>query len=82
MASIAVDASLKERLVAYLRDRGYQVDDYGDLGDLDVAAEVAEAVARVSTTGPAGLRHRPRHDHRRQQGPRGPRPATEHISRG
>ena len=46
MASIAVDASLKERLAAYLRDRGYQVDDYGNGGDLDVAAEVTEAVAR------------------------------------
>ena len=46
MASIAVGASLKERMAAYLRERGYQVDDYGNGGDLDVAAEVAEAVAR------------------------------------
>ena len=46
MASIAVDASLKERLAAYLRDRGYQVDDYGNGGALAVAAAVGEAVAR------------------------------------
>jgi hypothetical protein len=46
MASIAVGASVKERLAAYLRDRGYQIEDYGNGGALDVAAEVAEAVAR------------------------------------
>jgi ribose 5-phosphate isomerase B len=54
MASIAVGADdagapLKERLAAYLRQRGFQVADYGNGDGLDypdVAAEVAEAVAR------------------------------------
>ncbi len=54
MATIAVGADdagapLKQHLAAYLQDRGYQVEDYGD-GEgrdyPDVAAEVAEAVAR------------------------------------
>src|SRR4029453_12579748 len=54
MASIAVGADdagapLKERLAAYLRDHGYEIKDFGN-GDgqdyPDVAAEVAEAVAR------------------------------------
>jgi ribose 5-phosphate isomerase B len=54
MALIAVGADdagapLKERLASYLRQRGYQVKDFGN-GDgrdyPDVAAEVAEAVAR------------------------------------
>ena len=42
-------APLKEHLVGYLRQRGYQVRDYGNGDGLDypdVAAEVAEAVAR------------------------------------
>ena len=51
--SIAVGADvagapLKEHLAAYLRQRGYQVRDYGNGDGLDypdVAAEVAEAVA-------------------------------------
>ena len=54
MASIAIGADeagapLKERLAAYLRQRGFQVADYGNGDGLDypdVAAEVAEAVAR------------------------------------
>ena len=54
MAPIAVGADdagapLKERLAAYLRQRGFQVADYGNGDGLDypdVAAEVAEAVAR------------------------------------
>ena len=54
MGSIAVGADdagapLKERLAAYLREHGYEVKDFGN-GDgqdyPDVAAEVAEAVAR------------------------------------
>src|SRR5829696_7657395 len=54
MGSIAIGADdagapLKERLAAYLQDHGYEVKDFGD-GDgvdyPDVAAEVAEAVAR------------------------------------
>ena len=54
MASIAVGADdagapLKQRLAAYLQQRGFQVEDFGN-GDgvdyPDVAAEVAEAVAR------------------------------------
>ena len=54
MATIAVGADdagapLKERLAAYLRQRGFEVTDFGN-GDgrdyPDVAAEVAEAVAR------------------------------------
>ena len=54
MPAIAVGADdagapLKERLAAYLAERGYQVKDFGN-GDgvdyPDVAAEVAEAVAR------------------------------------
>jgi len=54
VASIAIGADdagapLKERLAAYLQDHGYEVKDFGD-GDgvdyPDVAAEVAEAVAR------------------------------------
>jgi ribose 5-phosphate isomerase B len=42
-------APLKEHLASYLRQRGYQVRDYGNGTGLDypdVAAEVAEAVAR------------------------------------
>jgi ribose 5-phosphate isomerase B len=42
-------APLKEHLAGYLRQRGYQVRDYGNGDGLDypdVAAEVAEAVAR------------------------------------
>jgi ribose 5-phosphate isomerase B len=42
-------APLKEHLAAYLRQQGYQVRDYGNGEGLDypdVAAEVAEAVAR------------------------------------
>jgi ribose 5-phosphate isomerase B len=42
-------APLKEHLAGYLRQRGYQVRDYGNGTGLDypdVAAEVAEAVAR------------------------------------
>jgi ribose 5-phosphate isomerase B len=54
MAPIAVAADdagapLKERLAAWLRRNGYQVKDYGNGTDQDypdVAAEVAEAVAR------------------------------------
>ena len=54
MAAIAVGADdagapLKERLAAYLRQRGFQVADYGNGDGLDypdVAAEVAQAVAR------------------------------------
>jgi hypothetical protein len=80
----SADALLKERLAAYLRQEGFQVEDYGNGAGVDypdVAAEVAEAVARGEhDRGPAGLRHRPRHGHRRQQGPRGPRPATEPIT--
>ena len=54
MPTIAVGAddagaALKQHLAAYLQDRGYQVKDFGD-GEgrdyPDVAAEVAEAVAR------------------------------------
>src|SRR4029453_7380002 len=54
MGSIAIGADdagapLKERLAAYLRERGLEVKDFGN-GDgvdyPDVAAEVAEAVAR------------------------------------
>ena len=54
MASIAIGADdagapLKERLAAYLQQRGFQVRDFGN-GDgvdyPDVAAEVAQAVAR------------------------------------
>ena len=54
MAPIAVGAdsagaSLKEHLARYLEDHGYEVKDYGnaDFADYpDVAAQVAEAVAR------------------------------------
>ena len=54
MPAIAVGADdagapLKERLAAYLAERGYQVKDYGNGAGQDypdVAAEVAEAVAR------------------------------------
>jgi ribose 5-phosphate isomerase B len=54
MAAIAVGAddagaALKERLAAYLQQRGYQVRDFGNGAGQDypeVAAEVAEAVAR------------------------------------
>jgi ribose 5-phosphate isomerase B len=54
MASIAVGADdagapLKERLAAYLQQRGYRVKDFGNGAGRDypdVAAEVAEAVAR------------------------------------
>jgi ribose 5-phosphate isomerase B len=54
MAAIAVGADsagapLKEHLAKYLQDHGYEVKDYGnaDYADYpDVAAEVAEAVAR------------------------------------
>jgi ribose 5-phosphate isomerase B len=51
MASIAVgaDAPLKERLTSYLRQQGWEVKDFGDGTGRDypdVAAEVAEAVAR------------------------------------
>ena len=54
MAAIAVGADdagapLKERLAAYLRQEGFQVQDYGNGAGRDypdVAAEVAEAVAR------------------------------------
>ena len=54
MPAIAVGAdeagaALKERLAAFLAERGYQVKDYGNGAGLDypdVAAEVAEAVAR------------------------------------
>ena len=54
MGPIAVGADeagapLKEHLAAYLRQQGYQVRDYGNADGLDypdVAAEVAEAVAR------------------------------------
>ena len=59
MASIAVGAddagaSLKERPAAYLRQRGYQVADYGngEADYLDVAAEVARRWPGVSTTAP------------------------------
>jgi ribose 5-phosphate isomerase B len=54
MAPIAVGADsagapLKERLAAYLRKQGWEVTDFGNGAGLDypdVAAEVAEAVAR------------------------------------
>jgi ribose 5-phosphate isomerase B len=54
MPAIAVGADdagapLKERLAAYLAERGYQIKDYGNGAGQDypdVAAEVAEAVAR------------------------------------
>jgi ribose 5-phosphate isomerase B len=54
MPAIAVGADdagapLKERLAAYLAERGFQVKDYGNGAGQDypdVAAEVAEAVAR------------------------------------
>jgi ribose 5-phosphate isomerase B len=54
MASIAVGADdagapLKERLTSYLRQQGWEVKDFGDGTGRDypdVAAEVAEAVAR------------------------------------
>jgi ribose 5-phosphate isomerase B len=54
MPAIAVGADdagapLKERLAAYLAERGYQVKDFGNGAGQDypdVAAEVAEAVAR------------------------------------
>ena len=59
MASIAVDASLKERPAAYLRQHSYQVRDYGDGLDYpDVGAEGRPSRARPR---PARLRHRPRH---------------------
>ena len=54
MASIAVGADdagapLKQRLASYLRQQGWEVEDFGDGTGRDypdVAAEVAEAVAR------------------------------------
>jgi ribose 5-phosphate isomerase B len=54
MAAIAVGADeagapLKERLADYMREHGYEVKDYGNGTEQDypdVAAEVAEAVAR------------------------------------
>ena len=54
MAAIAVGADdagapLKDRLAAYLKERGYDVKDFGNGTEQDypdVAAEVAEAVAR------------------------------------
>jgi ribose 5-phosphate isomerase B len=54
MAAIAVGADdagapLKERLAAYLQEQGFEVRDFGNGDGLDypdVAAEVAEAVAR------------------------------------
>jgi ribose 5-phosphate isomerase B len=54
MASIAIGADdagapLKERLARYLHQQGYEVKDFGNGTDQDypeVAAEVAEAVAR------------------------------------
>ena len=78
MASIAVGASLKERLAAYLRQHSYQVRDYGDGLDYpDVVAEGAQAEHdRALLVCAIGLGM----GHRRQQGPRRPRPATEPIS--
>ena len=54
MTAIAVGADeagapLKERLAQYMRENGYEVKDYGNGSEVDypdVAAEVAEAVAR------------------------------------
>src|ERR671935_1638468 len=54
MTAIAVGADeagapLKERLTAFMRQKGYEIKDYGNGTEVDypdVAAEVAEAVAR------------------------------------
>jgi len=61
MASIAVGADnaafeLKDLLAQHLRDSGYEIKDFGTDPDNpedypDVAVEVAEAVARASTSG-------------------------------
>jgi ribose 5-phosphate isomerase B len=54
MAAIAIAADeagapLKDHLAAYMRDKGYELKDFGNGSEVDypdVAAEVAEAVAR------------------------------------